>query len=244
MAISRPTLPFVAAAAALLGLAACGPSPEQVARDKARKELEEATKRLEAAGKQMEAAAAKGGVEAVAAAGEAMKALGAMAGAAAGAAGSGSFDPVDFRRLREVLPTELPGFGKPASSGEKTSVFGISVSEAKQRFRATDGARSVEIKVLDPGTMSGPFALAHSWLSIEVDKESADGYEKTSTNQGRRMHESWQKSGQRAEIRTVVGGRFLVEVETVGLPMAETRALLSRIDFGKLEAMKGEGKRS
>ena len=30
----------------------------------------------------------------------------------------------------------------------------------------------------------------------------------------------------------------------VGLSMAETRALLSRIDFGKLEAMKGEGKRS
>jgi hypothetical protein len=241
MAVTRQWLLGLAAA---LGLAACGPSPEQVARAKAEKEFEEATKKLEAAGKQIESAPLKGGAEAVAAAGEAMKALGAMAGVAVGAAGGGSFEPVDFRRLREALPAELTGFEKAESSGQKNSMLGISVSEATQNFRSADGRRRAEIKVLDPGTLSGPFALANVWISAEVDKESPEGYEKTTTLQGRRVHESWRNAGQHAEIKTVVGGRFLVEVETSGLSMSEAKALLSKIDFSKLEAMKGEGKRS
>ena len=92
---------FVAALGAVALLAACGPSPEEVARQEAMKKLDQAAKEMEAAGKRAEAAAAKGDVGA--AMGEAMKALGGLAGAA------GGFDPVDFRKLKEVLPQELPG---------------------------------------------------------------------------------------------------------------------------------------
>ena len=87
---------FVAALGAVALLAACGPSPEEVARQEAMKKLDQAAKEMEAAGKRAEAAAAKGDVGA--AMGEAMKALGGLAGAA------GGFDPVDFRKLKEVLP--------------------------------------------------------------------------------------------------------------------------------------------
>jgi hypothetical protein len=223
-------------------LVACGPSPEQVAREKARQELEAAAKRLEEANKKMEAAATKGTADAAAAAGEAMKALGAMAGAAAGAAGGGQFDPVDFRKLREALPSELSGLNKGESSGEKTKAFGISVSQASQQFASADGKRRVKIEVTDPGTLGGAFALAHAWLSIEVDRETPEGYEKTLTLDGRRVHERWRKRDQSAEIQAVVGGRFLVEIETRGMPINEARALLNRIDLAKLEAMKAEGK--
>ncbi len=225
-------------------LVACGPSPEQVAREKAKQELEAAAKRLEEANKKMEAAAGKGAADAAAAAGEAMKALGAMVGAAVGAAGGGQFEPVDFRKLREVLPLELSGLNKGESSGEKTNAFGISVSQASQKFVSADGKQRVKIEVTDPGTLGGPFALAHAWLSIEVDKETGDGHEKTTTLNGRRVHERWRKSDQSAEIQAVVGGRFLVEIETRGLPINEVRALLNRIDLTKLEAMKAEGKKS
>jgi hypothetical protein len=82
------------------------------------------------------------------------------------------------------------------------------------------------------------------WLNIEVDKESSDGYEKTSTVAGRRVHEKWSKGSKRGEVQTVVGKRFLVEVESKGLEMNEVKALVNQLDLAKLESLREEGKKS
>lgn len=218
-------------------LAACSPSPEQVAREETIKKLEQAAKEMEAAGKKAEAAAAKGDVGA--AMGEAMKVLGGLAGAA----GSGSYEPVDFRKLKDALPQELVGFEKGDSSGERNNAFGIAVSEAKQSFRTADGSKRVRFEITDPGSLAGPFAVANVWLNVEVDKESDDGYEKTATVAGRKVHEKWSKSGKRGEVQMVVGNRFMVEISAEGVEMSDVKALLGRIDVAKLEAMKGEGRK-
>ncbi len=232
----------VLCAAALL--AACGPSPEQVAREAAIKQLEQAAKDMEAAGKRAEAATAKGGQDVGAAMGDAMKALGAMAGAAGGVVGGGSYDPVDFRKLKEVLPQELAGFTKGDSSGEKNNAFGISVSEAKQSFRTDDGNKSVRFEITDPGSLAGPFALANMWMNVDIDKETSDGYEKTSTVSGRKLMEKWNKSSKHGEVHLVVGNRFMVQVDSRGLDMNDVKALLGKVDIAKLEAMKADGKKS
>ena len=225
-------------------LAACGPSPEQVAREQAMKNLEQAAKDMEVAGKKMESATTKGGQDVGAAMGDAMKALGAMAGAAGGVAGAGSFDPVDFRKLKEVLPQDLAGFEKGDSSGEKNNAFGISVSEAKQSFRTADGSKSVRFEITDPGSLAGPFALANMWMNLDIDKETSDGYEKTSTISGRKMMEKWNKGSKHGEVTMVVGNRFMVEVNANGVDMNDVKALLAKVDIAKLESMKGDGKKS
>jgi hypothetical protein len=235
-------LPSALCAAALL--AACGPSPEQVAREQAMKQLEQAAKDMEAAGKKIEGATTKGGQDVGAALGDAMKALGAMAGAAGSVAGAGSFDPIDFRKLKEVLPQELAGFDKGESLGEKNNAFGISVSEVKQSFRSADGKKTVRFEITDPGSLAGPFALANMWMNVDIDKETNDGYEKTSTVGGRKFHEKWNKSDKRAEVSLVVGNRFMVQVDTRGIEMNDAKALLAKIDAAKLESLKGEGKKS
>lgn len=232
------------AIATLALLAACGPSPEQVAREESMKKLEQAAKEMEAAGKRMESGVAKGGQDVGAAVGDMMKALGGVAGAAAGAAGAGSFEPVDFRKLKEALPQELAGFDKGESSGEKNNAFGIAVSEAKQAFRTADGNKRVRFEITDPGSLSGPFALANMWMNIEVDKETSDGYEKTSTVSGRKLHEKWDKSGQHGSVQMVVGNRFMVDVDAQGIEMNDVKSLIGKIDVAKLEAMKSDGKKS
>ena len=179
-----------------------------------------------------------------AAMGEAMKALGAMAGAAGGVVGAASFEPIDFRKLKEALPQELAGFEKGESSGEKNNAFGIAVSEAKQSFRLADGSKSVRFEITDPGSLAGPFALANMWMNVDIDKESNSGYEKTSTVSGRKLHEKWNKSSKQGEVHLVVGNRFMVEIEARGLEMNDVKALLSKIDIAKLESMKGDGKKS
>ena len=237
-------LTLIPALFAALLVVACGPSPEQVAREAAIKQLEQAAKDMEVAGKKMESATAKGGQDMGAAMGDAMKALGVMAGAATGVAGGGSFDPVDFRKLKEALPQELAGFDKGDSSGEKNNAFGIAVSEAKQSFRTADGSKSVRFEVTDPGSLAGPFALANMWMNLDIDKETNDGYEKTSTVSGRKLHEKWSKDGKHGDVSMVVGNRFMVQVDARGVEMSDVKALLEKIDISKLESMKADGKKS
>ena len=238
--VPSPKFSMLAAASAALLLTACGPSPEQVAREESMKKLEQAAKDMEAAGKRMEAGAAKGGQDVGAAVGDMMKALGGLAGAA----GAGSFEPIDFRKLKEALPQELAGFDKGESSGEKNNAFGIAVSEAKQSFRTADGSKRVRFEITDPGSLSGPFALANMWINIEVDKETGDGYEKTSTVGGRKLHEKWSKSGKHGSVQMVVGNRFMVDVDAQGVEMNDVKSLIGKIDVAKLEAMKSDGKKS
>ena len=237
-------LPALASVLAAMLLAACGPSPEQIAREEAMKKLEQAAKEMEAAGKRMESGVAKGGQDVGAAVGDMMKALGGMAGAAAGTAGAASYEPIDFRKLKEALPQEIAGFEKGESSGEKNNAFGIAVSEAKQSFQTADGSKRVRFEITDPGSLAGPFALANMWMNVEVDKETSSGYEKTSTVGGRKLHEKWNKSGQHGEIQLVVGNRFMVEVDAQGIEMEQVKALLSKVDVAMLERMKSDGKKS
>ncbi|TAG49944.1 MAG: hypothetical protein EAZ30_01320 [Betaproteobacteria bacterium] len=225
-------------------LSACGPSPEQLAREKALKDLEAAAKAMEVAGKKAESAAQKGGAELGAALGDVMKAMGGMAGAAGGAVGSGSFEPIDFRTLKEVLPQALAGFEKGESSGEKNNAFGIAISQAQQSFQSADGKQRIRFEVTDPGSLAGPFALANVWMNIDIDKETSSGYEKTSTVDGRKLHEKWDKGSKQGEATLVVGNRFLVEVDAQGVEMKEVKALLAKVDVAKLESMKGAGKKS
>lgn len=237
------TVSLFSVALATAILAACGPSPEQVAREQAMKDLEAAAKAMEAAGKKAEAAAQKGGAELGAALGDVMKAVGGMAGAAGGVGGAGGFESIDFRKLREALPQELAGFEKGESSGEKNDAFGIAISVAKQSFKSADGKQRVRFEVTDPGSLAGPFALANAWMNIDIDKETSSGYEKTSTVGGRKLYEKWNNGNKHGEVTLVVGNRFLVEVDARGIEMKDVKSLLAKIDVAKLESMKGEGKK-
>ncbi len=53
-------------------------------------------------------------------------------------------------------------------------------------------------------------ALA-GFASVEEDKETANGYSKTYTDDGRMIHEQWDNSGS-GEYSVVVGERFTVKV--------------------------------
>jgi len=82
------------------------------------------------------------------------------------------------------------------------------------------------------------------WMNVDIDKETSSGYEKTSTVGGRKLHEKWNKDGKHGEVHLVVGNRFMVEIDARGVEMADIKSLISKIDVAKLEAMKGEGKKS
>jgi hypothetical protein len=192
--------------------------------------LEQYAKQVEEAGKKMEAAQKSGDKDAQA---EAMKT---MMGAALG---SGNVEAVAPDKLKPFLPESLGGMTRSAFSTQRNSAMGMQMTEARATYTAEDG-RSWDLQVTDTGTAKGLLGLA-GWAGIEGENETATGYDKTYHEDGRLIHEQWDRSTSRGEYAVVVGERFTVKLEGQAESIDDLKAALADLDLGALEAMKGEG---
>ena len=202
-------------------------SDEQKAAEEYAKNMEEASKKLEEASKTGTANMS-----------DAMNAL----GAAMGAAGGGKqVETVDYKILKDMLPGDAAGLKRTEATGEKTSAMGLQVSNANGRY-SNDAGASMTIKITDIGSMTGLAGMAaYAWAATEVDRESDTGYEKTSSFNGFKSHEKYDKSSKSGEISVLVGNRFVAEVSGNDVDLDAMKDALSKIDLKKLDGMKNSG---
>ena len=211
---------YVFLLAVALVLSGCGKSAEQ-------KKIEEAAKQATEAGQVL-----KEGAEKMS---EALKGLG-----EAGEEGK-KVEPVNFRELKALLPESLPGLARSTAEGEKSSVMGVSVSEAHARYENEEGA-NIEVKITDMGSVSGLVGMATmAWAYGEVDRETENGYEKTTTFSGHKAFEKYDGDSRSGEISILVAKRFIVNVEGNNVEMSAIKDAAGKINMNALEKMKDAG---
>jgi hypothetical protein len=162
------------------------------------------------------------------------KAMAGFASAMAGGDGK-TVDVVSFRDLQVALPT-VPGWTMEGKAkGEKmTSPVPFSQTEA----RYTKGDASMEVKVVDSGfsqMLVAPWAM---FLTAGYEKETDEGYEKSTKVGGHPGFEKWNSEDKSGELNFVVGKRFLVTVEGRDLSDAkDLHAFADKMDLAKLAAL-------
>jgi len=214
----------LAAASALLAVGACGKSADQQRQEEAKKQVEQAAKTTGDAAKE----AAKG-LEQMASG---------LAKMAAGAGDAGDFkpvDPVSFRDLETLFP-DLAGWKKEKPTGERmTAPFPY--SEARVRY--TNDPASLELKIVDSGfnkLLLTPYAI---FLTAGYEKETSDGYEKSTKVNDQPGWEKWNSESKNGELNAVVAKRFLVSIE--GHQIDDNKVLrdvAGKLDMNKLSTMK------
>lgn len=144
-------------------------------------------------------------------------------------------DPVSFRDMMALLP-DLDGWEKQKPTGERmTSPFPFSTAEA----RYTKDDSRIEIKMTDSGfnqLLLTPYAM---FLTAGYEKETSDGYEKSTKVNGQPGWEKWNSEGKDGELNALVGKRFLLQIE--GRQIDDIKVLhdvAGKIDMGKLAALK------
>jgi hypothetical protein len=207
----------ILAIAATLAAAGCGKSSEE-------KKEEQAAKTAETG-----AAEAAKGLEQMA------KGLEAMATGAASGGDTKAVDPVSFRDMQALFP-DLEGWEKAKPTGEKmSSPFKYSQAEVEY----TKGDSRITLKMVDSGfnqLLLTPYAM---FLTAGYEKETSDGYEKSTKVNGEPGWEKWNSSGKDGELNALVGKRFLVQIE--GRQVEDVKPLhelAGRIDMAKLSALK------
>jgi hypothetical protein len=211
-----------AAVLAVLALAACGKEEP--------KPVDPGT-RVEQAARQLGQAARQGDVQQ---AGDAMKQMGEAL------SGSVKVEPVDFRVLKELLPGSVAGLRRTGSEGSRTNVVGIASSKVEATYEDGKGGRIV-LEITDVGNLSGVTAMAFAWLNVEIDKEGDSGYERTTTVDGRKAYERYDRATRAGSLDVIVAGRFIVGARATGVDMKVFKEAVAKLDLAKLEALKQQG---
>lgn len=234
----RLTLGIAMSLSAILS-AACGPSPEE----KAAAALADAATAAAKAGEEM----AKAGAAAANAAQQAApgdqaargmddfaKAMQGMAAAMGGANGGKAADPVSFRDLQAAFPT-VSGWTMDKPKGERMTAP-VAFSQTEARYK--NGDQRIEVKIVDSAfnqILVAPWAM---FLTTGYEKETDDGYEKSTTVSGHPGFEKWNTTRKDGELNIVVAKRFLVSVEGDKLnDVKDLHDFAAKVDFSKLAAL-------
>lgn len=143
----------------------------------------------------------------------------------------------DFRDLKALLPAELDGMKRKSANGEKQSTLGMTIATAEGRYQ-NDAGNSITIKLSDIGGAAMMSAMQFGWASMEVDKETDTGFERTTTIAGHKALEKYDTEDKRGETQVMVNKRYMVEVDGHGVTADAIKAAVGKIDLAKLAALK------
>lgn len=150
---------------------------------------------------------------------------------------NGPVETVDFRKLKEMLPADADGLARKEATGEKTGMAGFNISTAKGEYRNDDDSQSIEVNIVDAGGTGALMGMA-AWSIIEVDKETENGYEKTTKFGDYKAYEKYDNSSKNGEIAVLINNRFIVTTKGNGVDMSKIKATLENIELSKLADLK------
>ena len=150
---------------------------------------------------------------------------------------NGPVETVDFRTLKELLPADADGIARKEATGEKNGAAGFVVSTANGKYANSDNTETIDLSIIDAGGTAMLMGMA-AWSMIEVDKETADGYEKTGKMGDYKSYEKYNNTDKDGEIAILVNKRFIVSVKGRGVSMDKLKATVNDVDLSKLAGMK------
>jgi hypothetical protein len=143
--------------------------------------------------------------------------------------------PVAFRELIDFLPEKISRLKMSEPKGETTTAGSWQYSQAEVEFRSEDGKRRAEVGIFDYAHIPMLYVPFTMILSMNVSRESTEGYEKSMKLSGYPAFEKWSRNGN-SEVVVLVGERFIVKSNTRGMGEGSARKIVESLDLTGLAA--------
>lgn len=147
-------------------------------------------------------------------------------------------DPIDFRKLKELMPEKIAGLSRTEATGEKSGAMGFTVSTANAKYKGS-GDETMDIEIVDTGGIAGVSTMALAgWSMAEIDKETTTGYEKTTKIEGYKAFEKYDNDSKSGELNLLVEDRYVVNVQGDHVSMDQLKDAVKDLDLSKLSDLK------
>ncbi|WP_303763944.1 Yip1 family protein [Sphingobium yanoikuyae] len=132
--------------------------------------------------------------------------------------------------LQALLPEKIGRFTRTEIESSGMSAG----AHASARYRAGDD--EIELEVNDIA-VAGAFAGIGAALNVQSNRQTASGYERTQTIDGRIVTEEWDKDSRHGKYATTLADRFMVEAEGTVADIGELKAAVNALDLDRLSAL-------
>ncbi|KAF0176305.1 MAG: hypothetical protein FD124_124 [Alphaproteobacteria bacterium] len=139
-------------------------------------------------------------------------------------------NPVDVEKIKALLPERMGGYTRTEiSTGGAAGMGGANATYE-------NGDKRLEVSVVDMGGMGALGGLAGAF-SANSTTETADGYERMHTVDGRMVMEKLSKSNKTASYGVMVANRFMLEVDGTNVSPDEVKDAANTVGIARLEAL-------
>ena len=149
--------------------------------------------------------------------------------------------PIDFRKLKELMPEKLADIKRSKNEGQKVSLGEFVMSQATGTYapeepKETDPTITVEI--MDYSANPGMAEAMAAWQTVQIDNEGDSGFERTTKIADQPAHEQYQNEGKSGQIQVFVAKRYYVNVTTTNLSADQLKKLAESLPIKKLAELK------
>ena len=124
---------------------------------------------------------------------------------------------INFRELKKLMPESAAGLERTKHIGETTGAMGFTFSKAEARYG--DGDEKIDATLIDSGGAGMLLLSMAGFASLNVDKETEQGSERTLKVDGNPAYEKYSNRNGRitSELSVLVNKRFIVTLKGKGV---------------------------
>jgi len=147
-------------------------------------------------------------------------------------------EPINFRDLKKALPRNLAGVDFEESEGQTTGILGFKISTVEATYQEDESA--FEVTIVDVAGVGKLVKSMANWTEFEVDKETRNGYERTTEIEGHPALEKYNSRREKGETSVLVNGRFIISIKGEGVSERQMRNAVEDINIRKLARLDNE----
>lgn len=133
--------------------------------------------------------------------------------------------------LQTLLPAKIEGYARTEIENSTGGAGPLALAAAKATY-VLEGSR-IELEITDLGAIGA----AAGAFKVRAAKETATGYRKVDTKDGRLTTEEYDRQTHRGRYAVVIGKRFAVQAQGTGVTVGDLKAAVEAVDASRLEAM-------
>ena len=150
-------------------------------------------------------------------------------------------EPVEYTKLKELMPAKAGTVDQSSNEGEKQELNEWIMSRARAEYTmpdADDKAPSAFVEIIDFGAAPHLVAGMTAWRQVPLNMENDEGFQKTGKFKEYPCFQSYSKSDEHRTMMLLVADRFLVNVETSNMTADQFKTLTEGLQLDKLAKLR------
>ncbi len=142
---------------------------------------------------------------------------------------------ISFRDMKDFMPKRAAGMKLQDTEGNTSGAFGFKASTLTGKYFDEDEPnRYIKIEFIDTGGLGKTFLPKIPWATMEVDKETSRGYERTTEIDGYKAFEEYDNKSEKGSVSLFAGERFIIKAEGRKVKMKDIKNAIDDVPVKKL----------